>query len=69
MKSLLLTLGFVALAMLLLSVRVILRKNGRFSSQHLGDNPAMRKRNIGCVVSEDYKARKAAEKKLDIKHL
>lgn len=55
--------------MLLLSVRVILRKNGRFSSQHLGDNPAMRKRNIGCVVSEDYKARKAAEKKLDIKHL
>lgn len=69
MKNLLLTLGFVALAVILLCVRVILRKNGRFSSQHLGESPAMRKRNIGCVVSEDRKMRQAAEKKLDVKEL
>ena len=69
MKNLFLTLGIVALAMILLCARVILKKNGRFSSQHLGESPAMRKRNIGCVVSEDYKARKAEEKKLKVKEL
>jgi len=42
--------------MALLSVRVIIKKNGRFSNTHIGANPAMRKKGIKCVQAQDYEA-------------
>ena len=57
-KTLFLTLAFVALAMVLLSVKVLLRRNGRFSSQHVHDNPGLRKQGIHCVIDQDREARK-----------
>ena len=44
--------------MLLLSVSILLKKNGKFPNIHVGRNPAMRKRNIGCVEEQDKEAQK-----------
>lgn len=53
---LLITIALLFLSMALLSVRVILKKNGRFSSKHIGQSKAMRERGIGCVNSQDFEA-------------
>ncbi len=57
-KLLLLTLLIVAVSVALLSVKVIIRKNGKFSSQHVHDNPGLRKQGIHCVMDQDREARK-----------
>lgn len=46
-------------AVALLSVNILIKKNGRFPNIHVGSNPAMRKRGIGCVESQDKQAQKA----------
>lgn len=69
LKSILIIISLVALSVILLSVRVILKKNGTFSSQHLSQSPAMHERGIGCVQSEDFKERKKSHKKLNINQL
>ena len=43
-------------AVLLLSVSILLKKNGKFPNIHVGRNPAMRKRGIGCVEAQDKQA-------------
>ena len=57
-KLLLLTLLIVAVSVALLSVKVIIRKNGKFSSQHVHDNPGLRKQGIHCVMDQDREAPK-----------
>ena len=69
LKFILIIISLVALSVILLSVRVILKKNGTFSSQHLSQSPAMHERGIGCVQSEDFKERQKAYKKLNTKQL
>lgn len=66
LESVFLALGIVAAAVLLLSVKVLLKPKGTFSSQHVSDNPALRKKGIHCVMKQDKEAREAAEKKLKI---
>ena len=46
----------IAIAMALLSVKVILRKGGRMSSQHIHDSEAMRERGIRCALDQDREA-------------
>ncbi len=67
--TLVLTLAVVLAAMVLLSVKVILKKNGRFSSMHIGDSKAMRKRGIGCVQSQHRQGRKDKKHAIDVKEL
>lgn len=47
------TLVLVAVAMLLLVVRILLKRGGTFHSQHIGQSRAMRERGIHCVQAED----------------
>ena len=56
-ETLLLTVLLIAISVALLSVKVLLRKNGRFSSMHIHDSEAMRERGIHCVVDEDREMR------------
>ena len=56
-ETLLLTVLTIAIAMALLCVKVLLKKNGRFSSQHVHDNPGLRKQGIHCVMDQDREAR------------
>ncbi len=44
--------------MALFSVKILLKKNGRFPNTHVGHSAAMRKRGITCVQSMDAMERK-----------
>lgn len=57
MKGILISIVFVGIAVILLCVRILLKKDGRFSSQHISQSKAMHERGIGCVMSQDREAR------------
>ena len=54
MKVFLLTLALVALAVLLLGVKVFFTRGGRFPNTHIHDNKHMRKRGITCPRDKDF---------------
>ncbi len=58
LKLLLITLGICAASVLLLSIRIILERRGKFRSLHIGQSPDMRKKGIHCVQSMDRMMRK-----------
>ncbi len=43
--------------MALLCIKVLLLRGGRFSSQHVHDNPGLRAKGIHCVMDQDREAR------------
>ena len=51
----------IAICMALFSVKLLFKKNGTFSSQHVHDNPGLRKRGIHCVIDQDREAREAGK--------
>lgn len=56
-KLMLISLAVVAVAFALVSIKVLLKRNGKFSSQHVHDNPGLRKQGIHCVMDQDREAR------------
>ena len=56
-ETLILTTLIIAIAMAFLCVKVLLKKNETFSSQHIHDSEAMRERGIHCVMDQDKEAR------------
>ncbi len=69
MKEILWAVIALFVAFLLLSIRIIVKRNGVFSSKHISQSKAMRDRGIGCATSQDREARKEDEKKIDVKEL
>ena len=65
MKEILIVIGILAVAMLLLCVRILLKKNGKFSSQHISENKRMRQDGIHCATSQDRQARSKNINKID----
>jgi len=59
LKIIIITVLIIAICVALLSVKVILKKNGTFSSQHIHDNEGLRKQGIHCVLDQDREAREA----------
>ena len=57
-KILLLTTLIIAIGMAFFLVKVLSRKNGTFSSQHIHDSQAMRDRGIHCVMDQDREMRR-----------
>ena len=66
MKEILIVIGMIAAAMLLMCVRVVLKKNGKFSSQHVSENKRMKQDGIHCATSQDREARRKNTNKIDI---
>lgn len=64
-----LSLLFVAFAMLLLCVRIIFKKDGKFSSQHISENRRMRDKGIHCAATQDREARRPSSRKIDVSRL
>ena len=64
MKTILVAILMTGGAMLLLSVGVILRKDGQFRSQHISGNKRMKQDGIHCAASQDREARR--KKRLEI---
>ncbi len=60
-ETLLLGVLIIAICMALLCVKVIFKKGGSFSSQHIHDSEALRKKGIHCVLDQDREARKAGK--------
>ena len=58
-ETLLLSVLIIAIAMLLLGVRVIFKKGGEFQSQHISDNAYLKEKGIHCVIDQDKEARVA----------
>ena len=58
--EILIAIGAVLVAMVLLSVGVILRKDHRFRSQHIAENARMKQDKIHCATSQDREARKTS---------
>ena len=56
-ETLLISLIIIAIAMALLLVKVLWKKDGRFSSQHIHDSEAMRERGVHCVIEQDREER------------
>ncbi|MBR0049838.1 MAG: hypothetical protein IJP74_11075 [Prevotella sp.] len=61
MEILLSTTLIIAIAMVFLCIKVILRKNGSFASQHIHDSEAMRERGIHCVMDQDREMRRKSK--------
>lgn len=66
MKEILMVIGILVAAMLLLCVRILLKKNGKFSSQHISENRRMRQDGIHCATSQDRQARRKNINKIDL---
>jgi hypothetical protein len=58
MKILLLSALIIAIGMAFLLVKVLSRKDGTFSSQHIHDSEAMKERGIHCVMDQDREMRR-----------
>lgn len=59
LKTLLLSLLIIAICFALLAVKLLFRKNGSFTSQHIHDSKAMQERGIHCVVDQDREAQRS----------
>lgn len=69
LKGILTAVGAVAISLLLLCVRIIMQKNGKFSSEHISENKRMRQDGIHCANSQDRETRRKANKKLNVSEL
>ncbi|CCY03302.1 putative uncharacterized protein [Prevotella sp. CAG:924] len=58
-QTLLLSALIIAIAVALLSIKVLLKKGGSFTSQHIHDSKAMQERGIHCALDQDREARSA----------
>ena len=67
--KLILVIGIVALSLLLLSIRVVLKKNGLFSSQHISERKVMQQQGIHCATAQDREARKKNVNRINTKEM
>ena len=58
-QTLLLSVLIIAIAIALFLVKVLVKKGGEFTTQHIHDNEALRQKGIHCVMDQDREAREA----------
>ena len=69
MKEIIIVVSILAVAILLLCVRIIIKKDGKFSSQHISENKRMRNDGIRCATSQDREARRNKVNKIDVRQM
>ncbi|MBO4577715.1 MAG: hypothetical protein J5688_03285 [Paludibacteraceae bacterium] len=69
LKAIIISVVILGLAILGMCVRIILKKNGTFHSQDVGQSKAMRDRGIGCTRSQDRQAQRGNPLRLNTKEL
>ena len=60
-ETLLITALIIAIGMAFLLVKVLFKRNGEFSSQHIHDSQAMKDRGIHCVMDQDREMRRKSK--------
>lgn len=63
------TVAVLLLAVVLLCVGIILRKDHSFRSQHIGENERMKQDKIHCATSQDREAQRDNDRKIDVKNI
>lgn len=58
LQNILISVLIIAIALALLAVKVIVKKDGKFSSFHIEDNEHLKKEGIHCVIDMDRAARR-----------
>ncbi len=56
--TILFTLGFITVAFILLAIKIIVKKDGKFPNTHIGRNKALADKGITCALSTDARDRK-----------
>ena len=69
MKEILIVIAIIALCIAGMCIRIIIKRNGKFSSEHISQNKRMREDGIHCATSQDRETRGKAKKKLDVNKL
>ena len=69
LKVVIITIIAIAISIVLLAIRIIIQKDGKFSSEHISQNQRMRQDGIHCATSQDRENRKKQQKKLHINQL
>lgn len=69
MKSILLAIVFLMVAMMLLCVGVIFRKDHSFRSQHIHQNARLKNDKIHCAKTLDKEAERKSAQKIDVAKL
>ncbi len=69
MKSILLAIVFLMVAMMLLCVGVIFRKDHSFRSQHIHQNARLKKDKIHCAKTLDKEAERKSAQKINVSEL
>ncbi len=64
-QTLLISVLLLVVGMALLLVKVLGRKDGKFSSQHIHDSKAMKERGIHCVMDQDREMRNHKRLKIE----
>lgn len=54
----------IAISIAFLCVKLFFYKDGEFASQHVHDNPGLRKKRIHCVIEQDREAREKSPMKI-----
>lgn len=57
MKLIIFTVLIIAISMLLLAVKILLKRNGKFPNVHIDESEYMKARGIHCAVKQDIEAR------------
>ena len=69
LKVVIITIIAIAISIVLLAIRIIIQKDGKFSSEHISQNQRMRQDGIHCATSQDRETRKKQQKKLNINQI
>ena len=56
-ETILVSMLIVAIGLAFMLIKVLTKKDGTFSSQHIHDSKAMKERGIHCVIDQDREAR------------
>lgn len=68
-KAIIISIIVLGLGVLGMCVRIILKKNGTFHSQDVGQSKAMRERGVGCTRSQDRQAQQGNPLRLNVDEL
>ena len=68
-KAILISIAILGLGVVGMCVRIILKKNGTFHSQDVGQSKAMHERGVGCTRSQDRQAQRGNPLRLKVDEL
>ena len=69
LKTIIISAAILGLGILGMCVRIILKKNGTFHSQDVGQSKAMHDRGVGCTRSQDRQAQHGNPLRLNVNDL